>query len=275
MKRERRPVRIDLHVHSTASDGALSPGAVVRAAAAGGLDVIALTDHDTTAGIAEAFAAGAAGPAVIAGVEVSSTHGGEDLHILGYFVEPAHPALLAHGDLALRRREERMHGMIRRLAELGIRISYETVLEGAGAGPVGRPHLARALVQAGHVRTVSEAFDRYLADGGPAFLPTELLSPREAIELVHAAGGIAVWAHPPLDLLERELKRFAAWGLDGIEGYRPANSAAELRRLLRAARTHALLVTGGSDWHGPWNGRLGDFHLTREQAADFLRLGGR
>ncbi|HEX7120308.1 MAG TPA: PHP domain-containing protein [Longimicrobiales bacterium] len=267
-------MRIDLHVHSTASDGSLEPAAVVEAAAAGGLDLIALTDHDTTAGIAEAVAAAEGRIAVVPGVEMSSTHGGEELHILGYFVAPDHPALASFADQAFLRREERMRGMIRRLAELGVRVTYEEVLAGAGSGPVGRPHLARALVQAGHVRDVHEAFDRFLADGGPAFLPTELLTPREAIDLIHAAGGIAVWAHPPLDVLERELDHFVTWGLEGIECYRPMNSATMTRRLEAAARAHGLLTTGGSDWHGIWSGRLGTFHVPRHRVDALLDLGG-
>lgn len=274
MKREAEPVRIDLHTHSTASDGSLSPGALVRAAKAGGLDLVALTDHDTVAGVGEARAAATDGPAVVAGIELSSTHGGEELHILGYFVEPDHPALTAYAAQALLRREERMHGMIGRLATLGVAVSFDAVLEGAGSAPVGRPHLARALVDGGHVRTVSEAFDRYLADGGPAFLPTELLTPREAIDLVHAAGGVAVWAHPPFGVLERELAHFAAWGLEGLECYRPTNTASQTRRLEAAARTHGLLTTGGSDWHGVWSGPIGTFFVTREQVDRLLELGG-
>ncbi len=267
-------MRIDLHVHSTASDGSLSPTAVVDAARSGGLDVIALTDHDTTAGVAEAMAAAGDRPIVIPGIELSSTHGGEELHFLGYFVDPRHPALEEFAEQALRRREERMSGMIRHLAELGVRVSYDAVIESAGTGPVGRPHLARALLQAGHVRTFSEAFDRYLADGAPAFLPTELLTPREAIDLIHAAGGVAVWAHPPLDVLERELDAFANWGLEGIECYRPMNSAADVRSLEQAARTRGLLLTGGSDWHGVWSGPLGSFHVSREQVGGLLERGG-
>ncbi|HEX6940019.1 MAG TPA: PHP domain-containing protein [Longimicrobiales bacterium] len=267
-------MRIDLHVHSTASDGSLSPAEVVSAAQAGGLDLIALTDHDTTAGVADALAAADGRLAVIAGIEVSSTYGGEELHILGYFVAPDHPELERYAGQAIARREERMHGMIRRLQELGVRLSYEDVLAGAGTGPVGRPHLARALVHAGHVRSVQEAFDRFLADGGPAFLPTELLTPREAIDLIHAAGGVAVWAHPPLDVLDRELDHLVAWGLEGIECYRPMNTPSQIRRLEVAARSRGLLTTGGSDWHGAWAGPLGTFHLPRDPVATLLELGG-
>lgn len=266
-------MRVDLHVHSTASDGSLAPAEVVAAARAGRLDIIALADHDTTAGVAEAQAE-AGPPAVVPAIEVSSTHGGEDLHVLGYFVDPAHPALLEHGRRAQDRRRERMRGMIRRLAALGVDVAYDDVLAEAGDAPLGRPHLARALVKAGHVRVVSEAFDRFIADGAPAFLPIELLTPRDAIELIHAAGGVAVWAHPRLGVLERELAAFVEWGLEGIECYRPLNSTAETRRLVDAAGRHGLLTTGGSDWHGVWHGRLGDFSIARSRVETLLEIGG-
>jgi len=267
-------VRIDLHIHSTASDGALAPAAVIGAAIAGRLDIVALADHDTTAGVAEARRAAQGRIEVVPAIEVSSTHDGMELHILGYFVDPDHPVLLSYAQQALQRREERMQGMVRRIQELGIPIAYEDVAAGAGAGTIGRPHLARALVDAGHVRTVQEAFDRFLADGGPAFLPTELLAPREAIDLIHDAGGIAVWAHPPFEFLDRELERFVEWGLEGIECYRPLNTASQTRRLEEAARTYDLLTTGGSDWHGEWSGPLGSFSVDRARLEGLLERGG-
>ncbi len=267
-------MRIDLHIHSTVSDGALAPAEVVEAAVAGRLDVVALADHDTTAGIAEARRAARGRLEVVPAIEVSSTHGDAEIHILGYLVDPDHPALVRHATQAVERRDERMQGMIRRLEALGVAIDYEDVVAAAGAGPVGRPHLARALVDAGYVRTVQEAFDRFLADGGPAFLPTELLTPRDAIELIHAAGGVAVWAHPPFEVLERELGDFVDWGLEGIECYRPMNTKSQTRRLEDAARAHGLLTTGGSDWHGEWSGPLGSFAVDRPHVAALLELVG-
>lgn len=269
-------MRIDLHLHSTASDGTLSPSAVAWAAKAGGLGIIALADHDTTAGVAEAQAAAHGAPTVIPAIELSSTHGGAELHFLGYFIDPAHPALLAYCREAIERREERIRGMIHRLESLGVHVHYEDVLKAAGAeaNVLGRPHLARALLARGYVQSFAEAFDRYLADGGPAFLPTELLTPREAVDLIHEAGGAAVWAHPPWEVLDRELGHFAEWGLDGLECFRPRNSTAEVARLLEAARSFDLLVTGGSDWHGGWHGQVGDFSVTRAQVEPLLALGG-
>lgn len=268
-------MRIDLHIHSTASDGALSPTEVVRAAKRGGLDVIALTDHDTAAGIAEAIGEAGEELVVVPGIEVSSTHAGAELHFLGYFVDPTHAALHDHRSAANERRLERLRGMIARLAELGIDIDYEEVVRAAGGDAValGRPHLARALVEHGYVDSIYEAFDRFLADGGPAFLPTELLTPRQAIDLIHQTGGIAVWAHPPATALASELRRFVSWGLDGLECFRPRNTHRETRTLLRAARLYGLVVTGGSDWHGEWNGDLGTFAVTNDQVAAFLERG--
>ncbi len=278
-------MRIDLHVHSSASDGSLAPDALVRAASAGNLDIIALTDHDTAAGVTQAriaakqlAAVSRAGtaPIVIPGIEVSSTHAGAELHFLGYFIDHNDPVLRDFANAATERRRQRMVGMLGRLAEIGIEIGYDDVVEAAGSEAVtlGRPHLARALVDRGYVQTVTEAFDRYLADGGAAFLPTELLTPREAIDLIHAAGGISVWAHPPWEVLEIELDNFVDWGLQGLECYRPRNTGIATRRLLEAAEAYDLLTTGGSDWHGEWHGPLGSFSLGRAQAEAFLIEGG-
>lgn len=278
-------MRIDLHIHSTASDGSLTPEAVVRAARAGGLDIIALTDHDTAAGVPAALEAArrlrqdgaqASAPIVIPGIEVSSTHAGAELHFLGYFIDHTDPLLHDFTRAAEARRRQRMVGMIELLAGLGIDIAYDDVLREAGrdVASLGRPHLARTLVERGVVATTSEAFDRYLGDGGPAFLPTELLTPREAIDLINTIGGLSIWAHPPWELVESELDHFVEWGLQGLECHRPRNTGIGTRRLLDAAEAHDLLVTGGSDWHGDWHGPLGTFSIDREDAEEFLHEGG-
>lgn len=274
-------MRIDLHLHSTASDGALTPDALVRTARNAGLDIIALTDHDTIDGVeiaqAEAERSGPKPrPTIIPGIEISSTLDGEELHILGYFVDPAHPTLRTFGDAAAKRRRERMQAMIDKLEELGVHVLLEDVLRVAGpeSASIGRPHLARALVEQGSVASFGEAFERYLADDGPAHVPIQLLSSREAIDLIHNTGGIAVWAHPPHPTFEDKLDAFVDWGLDGVECYRPRNSEAEVSRLLDAAHEHDLLVTGGSDWHGEWHGPLGSFHVDRDQVEALLQAGG-
>ncbi len=268
-------MRLDLHLHSTASDGALEPGALVAAAAAGLLDVIALTDHDTIAGVAAALAAAAGRIEVIPGIELSTTHRSRELHILGYDIDPESPELLTFSRDAARRRQDRMAEMVERLAELGIRVAYDDVVRLAGSeANVGRPHLARILVQRGHVRTFAEAFDRFIGDGGPAFFPVRLLTPGAAIEMIHRAGGVAVWAHPPLDLFRTDLAMLVDAGLDGVEAYRPRSLPVETDALLAGAAGAGLLVTGGSDWHGDWSGPLGDFAVTPEEVAEFLALRG-
>lgn len=269
-------MRIDLHIHSTASDGSLSPGAVVQAARTGGLHIIALADHDTVAGVATAQQAAEGSLHVIPALELSTHHDGGELHMLGYYVDPVNPALARFGSRASSRREERMRDMIDRLDAVGVHVDYADVLAAAGPRPesIGRPHLARALVQRGYVATMSDAFDRYIGDDGPAFVSTRLLSPADAIELIHAAGGIAVWAHPRSDLLEPMLPALVEQGLDGVECYRPRVGPSEAERIAQLAARHNLLITGGSDWHGDWHGPLGGFAVDREDVAAFLEVGG-
>ncbi|MBI4543984.1 MAG: PHP domain-containing protein [Gemmatimonadetes bacterium] len=268
-------MRIDLHLHSSVSDGSLAPAELVAAASAAGLSVIALTDHDTPAGVPAAVAAAPPGLRVIPALEVSTTHSGRELHFLGYYVEPAGAVLASYARSAAERRRERVLGMIHRLVEMGVSVTWEEVAAAAGASRmVGRPHLARALVRRGHVQTVAEAFDRLLAEGAPGFLPTELLTPRAAVDLIHQAGGYAVWAHPPAEVFEREVRHFAGWGLDGVECFRPRTPPTESVLLQQTARALGLLVTGGSDWHGEWHGPLGEFSVPRESVAELLALGG-
>ncbi|RMH15069.1 MAG: PHP domain-containing protein [Gemmatimonadetes bacterium] len=270
-------MRLDLHVHSTASDGACSPAEVVRLALAGRLDVIALTDHDTLAGLAEARRE-ARGHAieVVAAVELSSHWDEQDVHILGYFVDPAAPALRDHVARAATRRTERMREMVDRLRDQDLEVRFEDVLDIAGEGDttLGRPHLARALVQGGHVGSVGEAFDRYLGDGLPAHVPVRLGGPAEAVETVLAAGGVAVWAHPPLRLLDPLLPSLVSAGLRGLELHRPRTRPEVFERIEAAARRHGLLVSGGSDWHGPDQGELGDFYVTERDVEALLEAGG-
>lgn len=271
-------MRLDLHLHSTASDGAWSPEALVRGAASAALDVIALADHDTTAGYAPAVAAAEElNVQVVPAVELSSTHQGRDVHILGYFIDPAAAPMVAHAQRAGRRREERMREMVGRLADAGVDVTFADVEAAAGGDRVsiGRPHLARALVAAGHVSSVQEAFDTVIGDDSDAFVPTHLLEPVEAVEIVLAAGGIPVWAHPPGDLLDPLLPALRAAGLRGLEVYRPRHRRSSVLRLESICRTSGLLRSGGSDWHGPEGGTaLGDFHVTGDEVGGLLTAGG-
>ncbi len=271
-------MRLDLHIHSTASDGDLSPMVVLEMAEAARLDVIALADHDTTAGVRRLNRLGIRGPIqVVPALEVSSTFEGRELHFLGFFVDPEAPGIRRHEERAIRLREKRMWGMIQRLEDQGIQVDFEAVV--AAAGPEGtalsRPHLARALVAAGHVASVPGAFDRFIGDEHPAFLPTSLLSPEEAVRLILASGGIPVWAHPPENQVESLLPRLVQAGLRGLEVYRPKHNPRYTLRLEGLCRAWKLLMSGGSDWHGPDRGaKLGDFYVTAEEVAGLLEEGG-
>ncbi len=273
-------MRLDLHIHTTASDGAFSPSEVVRFASEGGLDLIAITDHDTTGGVEPARAAAAALMAtdarpvrVVTGTELSSTHDGQEIHVLGYGVDPAAPGIAHHRERARAMRRERMQLMLEKLSGLGIEIPLEQVL--AHSGPdgemVGRPHLAAALVEAGHVSDVRAAFDHFIGNGAAAFVATALQTPIEAIEVIAEAGGLSIWAHPPPKLFADLVPVLVEAGLHGVEIYRPYNSEGWIQELETAAVGYDLLRTGGSDWHNlERNTRLGDFAVQAEQVAEFL-----
>lgn len=244
---------VDLHTHSTASDGVLAPAQLVALAGERGLQVLGLTDHDTTAGLAEAGPAAAArGLRLIPGLELSTQVEAGEAHILGYFVDPAYPPLVEALAQFRDAREGRAQRMVERLAEAGAPVSYARVVEIAGGGSIGRPHVARALVEAGHVVSINGAFDRYLVRGRPGYVERHRLVPPDAVRLVRAAGGVAVLAHPhsvaDLDALLPEL---LAAGLGGIECYYGDYDELQQRDLLALAARHDLVPTGGTDFHGP------------------------
>ena len=269
-------MRVDLHLHSTASDGDLDPGALMLRARAAGLDVVALTDHDSAAGIPEAAAvAEEVGLTLVPGAELSSTWEGRDVHILGYGIDPESEVIRSRGRMARHRRRERMGEMVDRLKRQGVEITLADVERAAGreGAMIGRPHLARALVTAGRVASVAMAFDTLIGDPHPAFVPTDLGSPGDAVEAVKAAGGIPVWAHPPGDQLAALLPQLVDAGLQGLEAVRAGWSVRRTRQVIRAAREHGLCVTAGSDWHGPEKGgRLGDFWVTPRRIGAFWEL---
>jgi predicted metal-dependent phosphoesterase TrpH len=254
---------VDLHSHSTASDGALPPAAVVAAAGAAQLAALALTDHDTMAGVAEAQAAGAAlGLRIVPGVELSALHMEREIHLLALHVEPsdALEAELTHFRAGRVRRAEEM---VSRLRELGAAVTMDAVLAHAGRGAIGRPHVARALVDSGVVREQREAFDRYIGNGRPAFVAKEPLYAADAIDLVHAAGGIAVFAHPGRDGTRAMIEPLVGFGLDGLEILHPSQSGEDMARLGALADHFGLVSSGGSDWHGTTDGfrTLGQMHV--------------
>ena len=271
-------MRLDLHVHTTASDGSVRPAEVVGLAADGGLDVMAITDHDTVAGITAALEAAAVSSLrLIPGIEVSSTLEGAEYHILGYFVDPGADAIQAHERHAKGGRERRMDQMVDRLRHQGLLIEMADVLDAAGPSrsAIARPHLARALVVKGYAKSVVDAFDRLIGDGHPAYVPTGLATPEEAIRLILEGGGVPVWAHPAMDALTRLLPAFIAAGLKGMEVYRPRSSPGHIRKLEQVAKSAGLLVSGGSDWHDGERGHaLGTFFLTEDQVAGLLEAGG-
>jgi len=247
--------RIDLHTHSTASDGSLSPEELVRHAHEKGLSAIAITDHDTIDGIGQALQEGQrTGIEVIPGIEISVDFDPE-MHMLGYFFDSSYLNIENTLEVLRKNREERNPKMIRKLNEMGFDISMDEVMEQAGGRIVARPHIARVMMKKGYVESVSEAFDKYLSVGKPAYIKRQMLSPEEGIEEITKAGGLPVLAHPIyLDMdfksLDNLLEYLADKGLKGIEAYYVDNSEDETRELLRLADKYKLLVTGGSDYHG-------------------------
>jgi predicted metal-dependent phosphoesterase TrpH len=245
---------VDLHSHSTASDGSKSPTALVAAAKAAGLAAIALTDHDTMAGVAEATAAGEqSGVRVVPGVELSALDDDREVHLLGLHIQRPHvldDALRTFRDA----RATRARQIVEKLNALGVALSFDDVLEHAGDAAIGRPHVARALIEGGWARDSRDAFDRYLGAGRPAYVAKHRLSVSEAIGLVHVGGGIAVLAHPGADGRREVLERYAALGLDGVEVRHPGHTGEDVNRLGALAAFLGLLPSGGSDWHGASEG---------------------
>ncbi|MEV5798964.1 PHP domain-containing protein [Streptomyces collinus] len=249
-------MRIDLHCHSTASDGTDTPAELVRNAAAAGLDVVALTDHDTTRGYADAIAALPEGLTLVTGAELSCRVDGVSLHMLAYLFDPEEPALLAERELVRDDRVPRAQGMVAKLNALGVPVTWEQVERIAAGGSVGRPHVATALVELGVVPTVSDAFtEEWLADGGRAYVEKHESDPFEAIRLVKGAGGVTVFAHPAAakrgrTVPESVIAELAAAGLDGIEVDHMDHDADTRTRVRGLAKDLGLLVTGSSDYHG-------------------------
>lgn len=244
-------MRVDLHVHTNASDGQYSPSEVV--ALARDFDIIAITDHDTTDGVETARAAAAQQgmPTIIAGIEISTAEDRGDVHMLGYYVDlddaDFQTALTDFRNARFRRGQQ----MVEKLTSLGMPLDWVHVQEIAG-GSVGRPHVARAMVEAGYVESVKEAFQRYIGNDGPAYVARKRLTPEESVELIHQAGGVAVFAHPGLVPQWREtLASLLRVELDGVEVNHPSNDEPMRLELRAVAVQHNLIMTGGSDFHGP------------------------
>ncbi|MCC6317714.1 MAG: PHP domain-containing protein [Gemmatimonadaceae bacterium] len=245
---------IDLHLHSTASDGSRSPEDVVASALAAGLHTIALTDHDTVAGVAAARkAAEGSSLTVIAGVELSAYQGDEETHLLGLHIEDV-DAMDAGLHAFREARHARGEAMVARLNAIGVKITFADVLEQAGEGAIGRPHVAKALVEHGWARDLRDAFDRYLGNGRPAYLEKRRLTMRDAIAMVHDCGGLAVLAHPGQHGNKARLAALQIQGLDGAEVLHPSHGLEDRRRLLEAVDALGMVPSGGSDSHGAVEG---------------------
>ena len=245
---------VDLHAHSTASDGARSPADVVREAHRIGLAAIALTDHDTVGGLLEARqVADALGIAVVSGVELSAVEDDLETHVLGLHLSD--PQRLDAQLAALREmRVTRAQRIVQRLNDLGVRVSFDDVLTQSAGGAVGRPHVARALVSEGWATDLRDAFDRYLGNGRPAYVPKDRLPIRDAIAMIHQAGGLAILAHPGQSGTRQRIEMLAAVGLDGVEVRHPSHSGEDVARLLALVDHLGLVPSGGSDWHGAADG---------------------
>ncbi len=243
--------QVDLHLHTTASDGAYTPAAVVALARDRGLRTIAITDHDSMEGVAEALAAAGHGLEVIPGVEINTDIPHAEVHILGYYVDYRHAELQ---DVLQRLRDfrrDRARRMVEKLARLGMPVDWQRVAALAGEGAVGRPHVAQALVERGYVADVSQAFDRYIGREGPAYVERHKLTPVEATRLIVRAGGLPVLAHPSgLANLTTLLDELTAAGLVGLEAYYTGYLPEETQGLLLLAQKYGLVATGGSDFHG-------------------------
>jgi predicted metal-dependent phosphoesterase TrpH len=245
---------VDLHSHSTASDGAATPTALVDGARRAGLLAIALTDHDSIGGVREAMAAvGASDLRVVPGVELSAVDASGETHLLGLHLTDL-DALDARLVELREMRRTRAERIVQRLNTLGVPVTMDEVLAVAAGGAIGRPHVARALVANGWAADIRVAFDRYLGAGRPAFVAKDRLSLADAIAIVHRAGGIAVLAHPGASATADRLKALMALGLDGVEVRHPSHDDAETGRILALTERLGLLPSGGSDWHGQPDG---------------------
>jgi predicted metal-dependent phosphoesterase TrpH len=250
--------RIDLHCHSLHSDGSHTPTELVAMARKAGIAALALTDHDTVAGLPELHAAAEAGGpplTIVDGVELSASAGMNDIHILGYFVDPAQPAFRSALEHFQEGRRNRVITMLGKLKSLGVDLSLEDVERHAGGGSLGRPHVALALLDAGYIDTFDEAFARYLGHRAPAFVGKPRFQPEEAIELIRAAGGVSVMAHPGTANRDDLIPRLKGAGLGGIEVWHPKHGPGQVAHYKRVAAQFDLVPSGGSDFHGA---RVGD-----------------
>ncbi len=263
------PDLIDLHIHTDHSDGRQTSQEVVEAGLSLGLKAVSITDHDTVSGYVEAAEYAADKDIeVISGIELSASETDDDIHILGYMFDPDNEQLAE----ALKKfrliRYERGKKMMDRLEKIGIKIDYSEVVELAGKAPIGRPHVAELLAKYGHVKFYNDAFRKYLSLNGPVYVPKAKLTPKEAIDLIHHAGGLAVIAHPGLNIEDNMIEKLAGYGLDGIEILHPSHNRTARKKYRRMAEKLGIFCTGGSDSHN----RTGRHGIIGEESVPYEYL---
>ncbi len=248
---------VDLHLHTTASDGAMRPSEIVRYAKKKRLRAIAITDHDTIEGLEEGVSEGERiGFEVIPGIEISAEHSSGSMHLLGYFFDIRHPLLKERLVFLQNARAERNPKIVAKLNDLGIKVTYEDVVRASGGGQVGRPHFAQVLLDKGYVSSFQGAFDQFLKKGAPAYVDKFRFTPKEALHFINQAGGVGVLAHPNTlgtngyADLERLILELMEYGLRGIEVYYPEHSSLAVAQYEALVERHGLLATGGTDYHG-------------------------
>ncbi len=266
----------DLHIHSYYSDGAMSPEAIVRVAADAGLSAVSIADHDTVAGQPEAIGAGdALGVDIVTGIEFSVKENDLDIHILGYCVGLEDERLSSVLDDLERGRAERAEKIAEKFQDLGLPVTLEEIMDDAGAGTVGRPHVARVLMRKEIVTGFQEAFDRFLGYGAPCYVPKKVLSLEDVISVIKGAGGVAVWAHPGANIRKKKLRdRILGCGVEGIEAWHP-NHTEEISRLaVKEAERRGLVCTGGSDYHfdEAMKASIGEIEVPYDSVRELRRI---
>lgn len=272
------PMKADLHVHSTASDGTLTPTALLERAHARGVDVLAVADHDSVSGLAEAHvAADRLGVTLIDAVELSAVTDGRDTHILAYFVDPGDQRLQELLRELRASRRARARAMVAALGDAGFNISFDDVLEIAGGGALGRSHVARALVGAGHAESIRRAFETLIGRDKPFYVPKSSATPDEVIATVRSLGAIPVLAHPGVTQSDDLIPTMVDAGLLGIEAYHADHTPEQMLRYAALAAEVGLLVTGGTDFHGPGapNPDIGSVAVPPARVAEFISAGER
>lgn len=271
-------MRVDLHTHTTASDGTVTPTGLVELALSKQLDVLAICDHDSVAGVPEAREATSGTQlTLIPAVELSAVSSGRDVHVLGYFVNCDDSSLISHLEDLRAARTRRAETMVMALSDAGYRITLDDVLALSDGGAVGRSHVARALVRKGHAEDVADAFRRLIGHGKPFYVAKDVRSPEDVVALIRDAGGLPVLAHPGVSRIDDLIGELAETGLAGIEAYHADHDDEQRARYASLAQKLGLLVTGGSDYHGPHapNPELGSVHVPDEDVERLLAAGER